>query len=233
MNKEEFLKTLEDLLTGISEEEKADALAYYRSYFEDAGEQNEASILKELESPQKVAESIRKNLGSTEGAAADSQKNRTEETASFSYGYTNSTYSAPPEHKEKEGKGWKILAIVLLVLTSPVWLSVLLALAGALLGVIGGVIGILVGVAGAVLGTVVAAVVGGGVVVGSGVVSMLAAHVPLGIGLIGVGLLILAVGVLVIILAVWLLGVWIPWAVKKIAGGCKKLWNRRKGGRNV
>ena len=43
MKREEFLKQLEQLLDGISEEEKADALAFYRSYFEDAGEENEES----------------------------------------------------------------------------------------------------------------------------------------------------------------------------------------------
>ena len=50
MNKEEFLKRLEELPSDISEEERADALAFYRSYFEDAGIGNEASILEELES---------------------------------------------------------------------------------------------------------------------------------------------------------------------------------------
>ena len=45
MKREEFLKQLEQLLDGISEEEKADALAFYRSYFEDAGEENEESVI--------------------------------------------------------------------------------------------------------------------------------------------------------------------------------------------
>ena len=63
MNREEFLRQLEQLLSGISEEERADAMAFYRSYFEDAGAENEPLILEELESPQKVAESIMKNLG--------------------------------------------------------------------------------------------------------------------------------------------------------------------------
>ena len=52
-----------DEFLGISEEEKADALAFYRSYFEDAGEENEESVIAELESPEKVAQSIKKNLG--------------------------------------------------------------------------------------------------------------------------------------------------------------------------
>lgn len=68
MNKEEFLKRLEQLLSDISEEERADALAFYRSYFEDAGIGNEASILEELESPEKVAEVIKKDLGVSEAA---------------------------------------------------------------------------------------------------------------------------------------------------------------------
>ena len=66
MNKEEFLRKLEQLLSDISEEERKDAIAFYRSYFEDAGEGNEASILKELESPEKVAEAIKSNLNDAE-----------------------------------------------------------------------------------------------------------------------------------------------------------------------
>ena len=62
MKKEEFLKKLELLLQDISEEERKDALAFYRSYFEDAGEGNEENILRELVSPEKVAEDIKKNL---------------------------------------------------------------------------------------------------------------------------------------------------------------------------
>ena len=84
MNKEEFLKRLEQLLSDISEEERADALAFYRSYFEDAGIGNEASILEELESPEKVAEVIKKDLGVSETADAEtpeedvrSEKNET------------------------------------------------------------------------------------------------------------------------------------------------------------
>ena len=74
MNKEEFLKRLEELLSDISEEERADALAFYRSYFEDAGIGNEASILEELESPEKVAEVIKKDLGVSEAADVETHE---------------------------------------------------------------------------------------------------------------------------------------------------------------
>ena len=72
MNKDEFLRKLEALLSGISQEERTEALAFYRSYFEDAGEANEAKILEELESPQKVADSIIKDLGVQPGEAYSS-----------------------------------------------------------------------------------------------------------------------------------------------------------------
>ena len=47
----------------LSEEERREALSYYQSYFEDAGEENEERILKELESPEKVAATIKTDLG--------------------------------------------------------------------------------------------------------------------------------------------------------------------------
>ena len=37
MSREEFMKQLENLLSDVSEEEKREALEYYRCYFEDAG----------------------------------------------------------------------------------------------------------------------------------------------------------------------------------------------------
>lgn len=67
MRREEFLQQLEQLLMDISEEERKEALRFYESYFEDAGEANEEKILKELESPQKVADTIKKELGGNSG----------------------------------------------------------------------------------------------------------------------------------------------------------------------
>ena len=48
MSREEFMKQLETLLSDVPEEEKREALEYYRGYFEDAGEENEERILKEF-----------------------------------------------------------------------------------------------------------------------------------------------------------------------------------------
>lgn len=59
MSREEFMKRLEELLYDIPKEERNEALEYYRGYFEDAGIENEADIIRELESPEKVAQTIK------------------------------------------------------------------------------------------------------------------------------------------------------------------------------
>lgn len=74
MNKEIFLKQLEQLLYDIPKEERDEAMDYYRGYFEDAGVEHEATVLEELESPQMIADSIKEALSST-GDMATGLKN--------------------------------------------------------------------------------------------------------------------------------------------------------------
>jgi uncharacterized membrane protein len=56
------MKELESLLPDIPIEEKEEALRYYHGYFEDAGEDREDDIIKELGSPKKVAAIIKAEL---------------------------------------------------------------------------------------------------------------------------------------------------------------------------
>lgn len=58
MNKQIFMNQLESLLSPISAQERELALQYYENYFEDAGEEKEAEVLKELGSPEEVAKII-------------------------------------------------------------------------------------------------------------------------------------------------------------------------------
>ena len=50
---------LEKLLSDISEDERREALDYYESYFDEAGEAEEASVIQKLGSPGKVAAIIK------------------------------------------------------------------------------------------------------------------------------------------------------------------------------
>ena len=62
MDQRQFLEELAHLLQDIPEEERNEALEYYRCYFEDAGIENEASVLEELGSPQQVADSLKRGI---------------------------------------------------------------------------------------------------------------------------------------------------------------------------
>lgn len=64
MKKEVFLERLEALLQDIPEEEKRDAIDYYRDYLEEAGPEEEEEVLAEFQSPEHIAEAIRTELRS-------------------------------------------------------------------------------------------------------------------------------------------------------------------------
>ena len=221
MKREEFLKQLEQLLDGISEEEKADALAFYRSYFEDAGEENEESVIAELESPEKVAKSIKKNLGMEKengsyGMPAD-------QNPEWNKNDDDMFVKSEEAPKEKKG-GWSAAAIVLVVLTSPLWLTLLLVVASLLLAVVA----ILFGIAVAVVAVMASLVFAGFLLIGFGFSTLFTGGVAVGLGLTGAGLLVLGLGILAVLLVVWVSGVFLPWAVRGIIGLCKKPFEKKK-----
>ena len=221
MKREEFLKQLEQLLDGISEEEKADALAFYRSYFEDAGEENEESVIAELESPEKVAQSIKKNLGMEKengsyGMPAD-------QNPEWNKNDDDMFVKSEEAPKEKKG-GWSAAAIVLVVLTSPLWLTLLLVVASLLLAVVA----ILFGIAVAVVAVMASLVFAGFLLIGFGFSTLFTGGVAVGLGLTGAGLLVLGLGILAVLLVVCVSGVFLPWAVRGIIGLCKKPFEKKK-----
>lgn len=62
MKKEEFLRQLEYLLQDIPEDDKRDAIDYYRDYLEEAGPEQEEAVLEEFGSPERIASVIRTDL---------------------------------------------------------------------------------------------------------------------------------------------------------------------------
>lgn len=221
MKREEFLKQLEQLLDGISEEEKADALAFYRSYFEDAGEENEESVIAELESPEKVAQSIKKNLGmEKENGSYDVPVGSNPEWNKNDDDMFVKNTDTPKEKKN----GWSVAAIVLVVITSPLWLTLLLVVASLLLAVVATLFGIAV----AVVAVMASLVFAGFLLIGFGFSTLFTGGAAVGIGLTGAGLLVLGLGILAVLLVVWVFGVFLPWAVRGIIGLCKKPFEKKK-----
>lgn len=213
MNREEFLRQLEGLLLGISEEERADAMAFYRSYFEDAGEGNEAAIIEELESPRKVADSILKNL-EEEGKVFHQNSVPYQNTP---YGDGTIQQDFTRENNKKNHTATVVIWTIVAVITSPIWLSLLIA-----------AVAIIFAIAVSVIAVMAALVITGVVLFVVGVGRLFTGGMVIGLGLLGGGLIVLALGILAVVLMVWVFGVFFPWAVKGIVHLCKKPFEKRK-----
>lgn len=221
MNKEEFLSQLETHLSGMPENEKQEALQYYRDYFEDAGKEKEKEILESLGSPAEVAENIRvenRNGEWTErGYRAEQPSTDTcivQSDAASDHNNTEEQKKEGTASAGKEDKTGLILTIVLIVVLSPVWIPIL----GSLLGVLAGLVGTFIGFmfAGAILFLLCVPII-----IGSVCAMAAGLPVPVGLMLIGVGLIVGAIGIALIFLTV----VIIRYAIPALVKGIKSLWN--------
>lgn len=68
MNKDAFLQQLGLLLQDIAPEEREEAIRFYNEYFDEAGEGEQAHILQELGSPERVAAIIKANVPAAQAA---------------------------------------------------------------------------------------------------------------------------------------------------------------------
>ena len=114
MNRAEFMRQLKALLDDISEAERQEALDYYESYFDDAGPENEAEVIRELGSPGKVAALIKADL-------KESNENYAEYTEN---GYEDSRTRAEKggyqlRNRKKRNKIPIVLIIIMLIFISP------------------------------------------------------------------------------------------------------------------
>ena len=172
MSREEYLAQLEALLTGrVPAEELGRVLAYYRSYFDEAGPQGEAGVMEELGSPAELAARI---MEARRGPAGREEVQ-------------------PPAQRPRNGFGalWKVL---LAICAAPIAIPLIVAGAGLVLAVFvvaallvagaffGGAMCVIVGVA--------AAWTGFGVLFSQGLATMLL-YCGLGMLSSGIGLLLI------------------------------------------
>lgn len=75
MDRAQFMEQLKRLLSDITEAERNEALDYYESYFDDAGPENEAAVIRELGSPGKVAAIIKADLHESNDRYAEYTEN--------------------------------------------------------------------------------------------------------------------------------------------------------------
>ena len=157
MNRKVFMERLRECLADISAEEREDALTYYESYFEEAGVENEAQVIEELGSPEKVAENIKRDLleepQSSIQAPECMEKESSEDFSSEDF----EKHEQYEEYEQKDKSGRIAMVIVIAVLTFPIWITV----AATLFGLIVAAFGVLFGcAAGGIAATVYGSVAG-------------------------------------------------------------------------
>lgn len=240
MNRVEFIEQLERLLMDISQEEREDALAYYNSYFEDAGIEKEADVIRELGSPEKVAEIIKVDIGVekekeyTETGYSDTRFQQQEEVGNYIGGSQEETHYKQAEthtqdyekttqrsEAEKQDRTLKIALIILAaIVTMPLWGGIL----GTVLGIVGSVFGVCIAVA----AMVVAFYIVSFAFIGVGISMFAMANVAAGLGLVGAGMFILAVAILGTIACIALYGKLLPELVRKLIALCKRVFHRKE-----
>ncbi|MCL2864184.1 MAG: DUF1700 domain-containing protein [Lachnospiraceae bacterium] len=191
MNRAEFMFALGKLLADIPYEERCEALAYYENYFEDAGSENEAAVIQELGSPQKVAEIIRADFGEEIGGEKDTAGEFGER------GFTDArfeNYSTPAVKEETWGSSSKVILLIVLGIFAFPFIA---GLFGTLVGLVASLVGVL---AALVVAAGSIAVAGIGLVIGG--FASLAYSFPVALMLLGSGLILLVIGTILTIGAV-------------------------------
>lgn len=246
MNREEFLNELVYLLQDIPEEDKADALDYYRDYLEEAGD-NVEEAMREFGSPERIAAIIRSDIaGHLDDGGEFTERGYEDERFRDPNYQVAKRYDLPEQsdqssyagrdgraayHRDEERRKIVssnstvkvILLIALVLVASPV----LLGLGGGLLGILAGGAAILIGMF-VVVGVLTAAFFI------SGIVAIVAGAVyttvdPIAAALaIGIGFLMLGLGFVFLVVGVLVYGRFVPWAFRGIINVISSLIYRRE-----
>lgn len=236
MDRAQFMKQLERLLSDISEAEKQEALAYYNSYFDEAGLENEASVIRELGSPGKVAAIIKADLDESNEEYAQYTENGYEDLRENKASYMPEIHQRDGEHagktdrthrgyrpKEKGSNSRFILLLIALVFLSPFIITAASGVFSILLVVILFPF-LAIFVSGVVAFTFIVAACAC-ISVGIGT---LITNTAVGLLVMGIGCLLFASGILFCILTGWLGSTIFPWILRKVTDFFQKIVYRNK-----
>jgi len=237
MNRFEYMRRLEDLLSDISPSEKEEALTYYNDYFNDAGQENEQQVIEELGSPEQVAAGVKEGLGlqtydrvqdSSEGEKNQNQSAQigTDGNAGAQNTGSQNAFSQnsqiPPQPQQKKSKpAWEIALIVIgLIFASPLILALICVIFALIISVFSLIFGLLIGFGAAALALYVTAFACAllGLVV-------LPVNVLVSGALLGSGCLCAAAGILCMVLTV-LVAMTVPAACKGTAWLWRKMFRK-------
>ena len=245
MDRAQFMEQLERLLSDISEAERQEALAYYNSYFDEAGPEKEASVIRELGSPGKVAAIIKADLDESNDSYAQYTEKGYEDLRDSGNSYVPEVLDGFSEnesyYEEKGNKGKSrraregyhpkekgtnsrfILLLIALVFLSPFLITAASGVFSVLLVVV-----LLPFLSIFVSGvTAFALIVAGCSCIGGGV-GLLFSNVAVGLLVMGIGGISMAIGILFCILTGWLGSTIFPWILRKTTDFFQKILYRNK-----
>ena len=237
MSKKEFMEELQILLGELPVEEREEALQYYESYFEEAGAEQEQTVLDELGSAGRIAAQILRDYRmENQGGIYTEQGYREKESET----QTPVRFTGSEQKTEKQTSGSTdgsgititkkgmsggtlVVVILLAILTFPIWISILATAFGLLMGLFGASIGITVGFGVGGIGCIV----GGVVAIAIGIMKSFTIPV-VGAGLLSIGLVIFGVGCLMIAAVGGIIKLTI-WVVKGLTNWLGRIFHGKKG----
>ena len=234
MNRIEFMTTLASLLQDIPAEERREAMQYYNDYFDEAGSENEEQVIRELGSPEKVADTIKAGIdgyGNEEGEFTDTgyheprfekqevpEPRATQDSGKQEYQYTKE------ERKERwTSKPLKIILIAAIILCAiPVIVPIAAGLVAAVAGILLAFVAVLIAI---VIASVAVAVSGVGIFV-TGIISMFGEFAA-GLAVAGVGLILFPLGAIATVASIKLCIIVFPAMIRGIVNLCRKPFHRK------
>ena len=135
MNRLEYLTALRRRLEegGLAEDEINDALSFYEEIFLDAGSAHEAETAANLGTPEELANKILQDSGiHAQGDAVFQMESATDPSAA---------QSAEPDSRPQSGS---LAKLIVLIITSPIWFSIMCALAAVALAILAALISIII-----------------------------------------------------------------------------------------
>lgn len=228
MNRIEFMRELENLLSDISDSERKEALKYYNEYFNDAGVENEQEVITSLGTPAKVAAIIKEGL-------ADNEGNKGEFTETGFNGYSNSKQdeivkrpmtSEERGFKDKNKKmsgGTIALIVIVCIFALPIIGPAGIAVLSTIFGIVCAIVGVLI----AVFVSGVAMVIAGIALFIASIVAM--GTFPMGgLLIMGASLAVTGLGILFTILGIWILVNGVPPMIRGIVNLCRKPFHKKE-----
>lgn len=215
MNRSEFMKKLEEFLAELSPQERQEAIDYYNSYMDDAGIGDYDTVPESIGTPEEVAKELKRSILNPDiDFMADEKVNHNAPKRRFDEKRNNSS------EKKKYSNGELAAIIIGLVITSPIWFSLAIAVLSVLFGLSMAVLGVLFGFFVAAICLVIV-----GICLGAAGISMIFTETAIGIGIIGAGCIVLSIGIVAVVIIINCIVVFFPWLIRfieKMIGKIKK-----------